>query len=235
MADGGVCLAYVHSSHVSYSWHQSVLHAVLYDAGRDGHLMRGGYLAMGYGTDGLVAGRNQTVEMFLRRPAEWLWWVDTDMGFEPDALYRLLEVADPVTAPVVGGLCFAWKQTETDGMGGFRHEAVPTIYDWVEGRGFAPRRDYERDAVVRCAGTGCAFVLIHRSVFLSVGEDPYARVRNPYDGKLFGEDLSFCTRLAKADVPLHVHTGVRTTHHKELWVSERDTMAGAGVMGWVSA
>ena len=222
MADGGVCLAYVHSNRVSYSWHQSTMHAVLYDAGRDGHMMRGGYLAMRYGTDGLVAARNQTAEMFLKRPAEWLWWVDTDMGFEPDALYRLLEAADPVERPVVGGLCFVWRETETDGMGGFRHDAVPTIFDWQPKHGFVPRREYERDAVVQCAGTGCAMILVHRSVLERLGPDPYVRRRNPDSGKLIGEDLSFCTRLAEHGIQLHVHTGVKTSHHKELWVTERD-------------
>ena len=231
MGDGGVCLAYVHSNRVSYSWHQSMMHAVLYDAGRDGHVIRGGYLATRYGTDGLVAARNQTVEMFLRKPAEWLWWIDTDMAFDPDALYRLLDAAHPVQRPVVGGLCFVWRESETDGMGGFRHEAIPTIYDWHNG--FAPRKNYERDALVQCAGTGCALILIHRTVFEKVGDDPYNRRLNPETGRPFGEDLSFCTRLAEHDIPLHVHTGVKTTHHKELWVSERDFDGPMAAPDWL--
>ena len=38
-------------------------------------------------------------------------------------------------------------------------------------------------------------------------------------GPLMSEDLSFCCRLAALDVPVHVHTGVRGSHHKGCWVS----------------
>jgi hypothetical protein len=44
------------------------------------------------------------------------------------------------------------------------------------------------------------------------------------DGAM-GEDLSFCMRAQALDIPIHVHTGVRTTHAKRIWLSEHDFLA----------
>jgi hypothetical protein len=38
-------------------------------------------------------------------------------------------------------------------------------------------------------------------------------IRHP-KGAHFSEDLAFCIRLAACGIPLHVHTGIRTTHDK---------------------
>ena len=239
MADpASVTLAYVHSSKVSYSWHRSVTDTLMHDLGQRQHLLRGGFLATRYGTDGLPAARNLTAAMFVERGTDWLWWTDTDMGFAPEALYGLLAVADPAERPVVGGLCFVWAETETDGMGGFRAKAVPTIYGWhnADGKtGFMPQMTYPPDSVVQCHGTGAAFILVHRSVFETLGEFPYERIVNPVSGKVLSEDLSFCAKCTQAGIPIHVHTGVKTSHHKELWVTERDLAAPPPAMNWVAA
>ena len=44
-----------------------------------------------------------------------------------------------------------------------------------------------------------------------------------------GEDVSFCVRAAAAGFPIHVHAGVRTTHHKAVWVSEPHYFEQLGV------
>ena len=86
--------------------------------------------------------------------------------------------------------------------------------------GFAARFDYEPDTVVRCSGTGSACILIHRSVLERLGPNPYEPLRNPSTGELIGEDLSFCARASQADIPIHVHTGVPTSHLKPVWMGE---------------
>jgi hypothetical protein len=62
--------------------------------------------------------------------------------------------------------------------------------------------------------------LIHRSVFEKLGPNPYEPLRNPTTGELIGEDLSFCARAAQLDIPIHVHTGVPTSHLKPVWMGE---------------
>ena len=232
-----VTVAYVHPNEVTTSWHHSLLNLIGWDLGHGCHVARGGWIGIRcYGADGIPAARNNAVKQFLESDAEWLFWIDTDMGFEPDAVDRLLEVADPETRPIVGGLCFAQKQTVPDGMGGWRTALAPTIYDWttIEATGetgFLSRREYPINSLIQCAGTGSACILIHRSVFEHLAADGrgdwYDRIPNPTaNGRLLGEDLSFCLRAGAAGIPLHVHTGVRTTHFKPAWLGEEDYWAG---------
>jgi len=234
VTNGAVTVAYVHPNEVTTSWHQSLLGLIGWDLGHDCRVARGGWLAMRcYGADGIPAARNKAVEQFLAdKDAEWLFWIDTDMGFEPDTVDRLLEVADPVERPIVGGLCFAQKQTAPDGMGGWRTALAPTIYDWTTVEetgetGFLSRRSYPINALVRCAGTGSACILIHRSVLERMAVEGtgawYDRIPNPTaNNRLLGEDLSFCLRAGALDIPVYIHTGVRTTHFKPAWLGEDD-------------
>lgn len=229
-----ITVAFVHSSDVAYSWHHSLVQMVGYDMAHEARIMRGGWIAMRCGAAGLVEARNRTVSEFLvSQDADWLLWLDTDMGFPADLAEKLLEVADPDTRPIVGALCFSQRESEADGMGGWRCRAVPTIFDWTKlengSQGFLVRWDYAPNTLVRCNGTGSAAVLVHRSVFSRVaakyGPRWYDMVPNPSTGELVGEDLSFCLRAASLEIPVHVHTGLPTTHMKRLWLGEPDYMA----------
>lgn len=229
-SDTSVTVAYVHSNDVAHSWHQSLLDLIGYDLSHHGRVLAGGWLGMRCGTDGLPAARNMAVAKFLsEKDSEWLFWIDTDMGFNPDTVDRLLAVADPVQRPVVGALCFAQRERELDGMNGFRCMPAPTLYDWVtmgDKAGFMGRAHYPINEIVRCAGTGSACILIHRSVFEKIqdanGPVWYERVLNKGMNQLVSEDLSFCMRAAALDIPVHVDTGARTTHLKQFWLAEED-------------
>ncbi len=76
-----------------------------------------------------------------------------------------------------------------------------------------------------CAGTGSAFLIIHRSVLEQVkaeyGPSWYSPVFNSSLNMTISEDLSFCTRAGALGIPVHIHTGVRTTHLKQVWLDER--------------
>jgi hypothetical protein len=229
-AADAVVVAYVHSNNVTYSWHHSMIELVGWDLARHGRVIRGGYLAMRYGTDGISLARNKAALDFLaEKEADWLFWVDTDMGFPADIVDRLMEAADPIERPIVGALAFSQREEVDDGMGGFRCRATPTIFDWVntgEQLGFGIRFDYPADTLLRCGGTGSACILIHRSVFERIeakyGRAWYDRVPNTSTGQILSEDLSFCLRAGTLDIPVYVHTGIKTSHLKQLWLSEDD-------------
>ena len=233
---GSVTLAYLHSTEVAHSWHLGMLDMLTYDLQHHQRIVRGNFLATRCGTGGVVEGRNATVEQFLQRDGvEWLMWVDTDMGFSADSVDRLIAAADPVERPIVGGLCFTQKETESDGLGGFRTAPSPTLFRWAnagDGReGFVPWHDYPANEVVQVAATGSAFILIHRSVLEKVGaEGPhwYSRLTNPSTGQLLSEDLSFCGRAVQAGFPIYVDTRVKTTHMKTAWIGEADYRWAAG-------
>jgi len=135
---------------------------------------------------------------------------------------------------MVGALCFAQREMQPDGNGGYRVQAAPTIYDWVktaDKQGFMSRRIYDPDTLMRCHGTGSAAILIHRTVFEKVKAEfgpvwydraPDGNVSEYGSQRLMGEDLSFCMRAGTLDIPVHVHTGVKTTHLKNVWLAEAD-------------
>jgi hypothetical protein len=231
--DDSIYIAYMHGSRVSHSWHRSMMDAFAYDKSVGSDLIRRAPLSVACsGPHGLVEGRNMAVRQFLEdTDDEWLFFVDTDMGFEPDALERLWFAADPVKRPVVGGLCFALKHVGPDGKGGFNVRPVPTLFMWGEtpeqGHGFISRFRYPPDTLVQVAGTGAAFLLIHRSVLQAMrddedmgGEDAWFNLIQYADGTQVSEDLSFCYRVGAAGYPIFVHTGISVSHHKEFWLTE---------------
>ncbi len=215
---------------VSSSFAESLLRLVLHDAQNEGHLIRGGGPAfLPASPNTLPDMRNAACKMLLDdTEAEWLLFIDSDMGFHEETLYILLAAADPERARVVGALCFGMRQVEADGMGGFRTHPFPVLFDWTPDEsgkfGFTIRYDYTPNVVTRVAATGAAFLLIHRTVLAQVreahGETWFDRaVLAPGEG-LMGEDVAFCARLGRLGIPVHVHTGVPTTHLKSVWVSQ---------------
>lgn len=236
---GAVTVGYLHGHGVSYSWHRSMIEMTAWDLANHMRVWRGGYVAMRCDTGEIVKGRNEAAAEFLAQgSAEWLWMVDTDMGFAPDTIDRLVAAADPDKRPIVGALCFSQREVDQDGMGGWNTLATPTVFDWAhdgDKQGFAVRWDYPPDTLVACDGTGMACALIHRSVLERIrdaqtptpggGTAPagpvwFNRVPNMTTGQMISEDLSFCVRVRALGIPVHVHTGVRTTHHKPVWVGE---------------
>lgn len=214
----------------STAFTDSMLRMVMFDANNAGHLISGGgpmFLPASPNT--LPAMRNQACALLLdETQADWLLFIDSDMGFHETALYALLEVADPTERPVIGALCFGMKQAEPDGIGGWKTHPFPTIYDWTENEagkwGFSLRYDYATDTVTRAAATGAAFLLIHRTVLQKLreqhGDTWFDRaVMEPGEG-LMGEDIAFCARLGRAGIPIYVHTGVKVSHIKPVWVDE---------------
>ncbi len=235
MPNDDVTVAYVHPNEIAHSFHQSLIAMFGHDLEHHGRLARGGWLAVRcYGADGIPAARNFAVKEFLKdKTADWLLFIDTDMGFAPDTIDKLLEVADPEHRPIVGALCFAQKVTDSDGKGGWKMQMAPTLFNWHdEGTpdseiGFLSSRYYPINSLVRVAGTGAACIMIHRNVLLKMrdkfGEEWYTRCPNPTaGGRMLGEDLSFCLRAGVINTPVFVHTGVKTTHFKTIWLSEQD-------------
>jgi hypothetical protein len=220
-------LGYLHPNDVSASFHKSLLNLVGWDMSHDRRLQ--GWSTVKCASGGLPEGRNQLIAALLESSAEWLFMVDADMGFEPMALDMLLAMADPIERPIIGGLCFAQREAFEDGMNGFRCLPRPTIFDYVthaDGHTrFTGRAHYPINTLVRCAATGAAFLVIHRSVVRRIldahGPVWFDRVRGT-DNSLIGEDISFFVRCQALEIPCHVHTGIRTTHLKNLWVSENE-------------
>lgn len=217
-------VAYLHPGEVSWSFHRSIDEMKWWEFARTG--VPPIEIANRCSSGNIPAGRNEITQQFLdHTEADWLLFVDADMGFAADSLERLLKSASPKDRPVVGGLCFAVKRTGTDPTThAERFQCMPTLYTWHElpdRAGFAVIEDYERDAMVLVSATGAAFLLIHRQVLVDIreqyGDHWFDRIPHELPkphGTLFSEDMSFCIRVAGVDVPLYVNTAVKTSHDK---------------------
>ena len=229
MAD--VYAAYLHPNNITASFHKSLWGLKEHDTQNSQRI--GGWGAVRSSGYGIPEARNTVIDYFLTTDADWLWFVDGDMGFAPDVLDRLLDVADKNERPIVGGLCFAYMEQGFDGYNGIRSRPMPTIYEWYsEQQGFQGRAHYPVNQLVRTAATGFAMVVIHRTVLTRI-RDEYGpnwcdRLPKPKtkigDGPL-GEDMSFFTRVGALDIPTFVHTGIRTSHQKTIFVQEEDFWA----------
>jgi GT2 family glycosyltransferase len=227
---GDVLLGYLHPSEVTASFHKSLLDLLGHDLSGPRRLHSWAMIKCGSGD--IAGARNQLAEKFLESECQWLFMIDADMGFAPHALDDLLSLADPQDRPIVGGLAFAQRESCADGMNGFRCFPSPTLFDYrVTGKGpkgshqFQGRSHYPANTLVKTGATGGAFVLIHRTVFEQIAADLTEQPFEQYldeAGERMGEDISFFDRCRRIDVPVHVHTGIRTTHYKHLWLAEDD-------------
>lgn len=217
MTDGSVGVGFLDPGHWSHCFGQSLIDLYLCDSvGSRRIIPNGMQLRQWAGAGGIVAGRNKIVAQFLdATECEWLFMVDSDMGFGPTTVDQLLAAADPVDRPVVGGLCFALRKDQPGEFYGQKYVVVPTCFEYVDTEtevGFRSMVDYPRDAVFPVAGTGAACMVIHRTALEALrvlsGDHWYDPIAT------YSEDLSFCVRLAAADIPIFVDSGVRTTHDK---------------------
>jgi hypothetical protein len=214
---GKVVVAYLHPGTVAAGFHTSLLNLYLWDNRHQRRILDGGgHLAMQSGAN-ITKARNDVARQFLdQHDAEWLLWIDSDMTFDPDSLDRLLEAADPVERPIVGGLCFG--QTTT----GRWDEVWPTIYWWDDSAGYpavARATDYPPDTLIKVGSTGSAFILIHRQVLEDLREkfpEPFPWYQESgLGGRHVSEDHTFCLRAVASGFPIHIHTGIRTGHVKQ--------------------
>jgi hypothetical protein len=199
------------------------------DQATSGRIIREGgqYVRKVSGTMGVAAARSEIASYFLEHTdGEWLFMVDSDMGFRADTVDRMVESAERNNVPVLGALCFAQRLDPDLAQGELyaaRLRIQPTLYAYQERpngeRGFQSITKYRRDAFQHVAATGAACLLIHREALTAVGADPFMPITDPTAGgngtpRTFSEDLSFCVRVQAAGLEMGVDTSIKTTHYK---------------------
>lgn len=222
MKPSTVAVGFLDPGHWSHCFGQSLIDTYLTDAFSARRMVpEGRQLRVNCQAGGLVAGRNEVARQFLDlTECEWLFVVDSDMGFGPDTVHQLIGSANPSTRPVVGGLCFSLRKDTPGEFYGQKYVVVPTCYELAQdgdALGFRSIINYERDSVIKVDGTGSACIVIHRSALEKIraehGDHWYDPITLP-DGTTFSEDLSFCLRLQSVGLEVFVNTNVRTTHDK---------------------
>lgn len=166
--------------------------------------------------------RDAIVLEFMSDPQkpDWLLFLDSDMTFPSDIVFRLLNWR----LPVVGGLYFhrkwhhplvfkdAGKRLDQWGRMIHTHEFIrDEVHDFLVAAG-VPRRDQavaiERpDRLLQCGAIGTGAMMIHRSV-LEAMDGPWFE----YAEFAESEDLSFCRKVRAMDLPVYVDLGTICGH-----------------------
>lgn len=156
--------------------------------------------------------RNQAAQKAVAEGYDYIFWIDSDMTFEPDLLERMF--ASIGDKPFLTALCF-----------GRRPPFKPCIFNELsasqEGLGVMPHAenwfDYPRNSIVEVAGAGFACVL-QKVEMLDVMLSVYGVPFFPLAG--LGEDLSFCFRAAKIDFKMYADTSIKIGHIMRMSVDE---------------
>lgn len=159
-------------------------------------------------------GRNELVCEFLDTSYEWAWFVDSDIDFPPETMYRLLNASTTSGHKVMAGLYVM--------VGDER--PVPAIFLPDREKIFQTPIDYpERLVEVSATGTGC--MMIHRDVLEKVQADRggsrnawfWEELRTDPSGNevAVSEDLNFCLRARESGFTVAVDCTVHVGHHKD--------------------
>lgn len=206
-----VVLGYVHPGTVAEPFMSSVLRCYARDMRGHQHL-RGTAEAH---TSIIAYGRNIVVGEFLKAgDADWLWFVDTDIGFPPDALCQLVEAADPVERPIIAGLAFVVQ---------YGHVAANWARWDAERTSLLPLARLPDAVLSEVDGCGMACTLIHRTVLEALlaehgGRDPgwawFGHDQVKVGGIRLGEDYTFCLRAQRLGFKIWGHRGPFLDHYK---------------------
>ncbi|HEY5986987.1 MAG TPA: glycosyltransferase [Streptosporangiaceae bacterium] len=217
-----VVISYLSPGVVHSAFMESVFDLIVYDVAFHQRIVNGGGRLATQAGSNLAAPRNGLVKQFLEYGrADWLLMIDSDMTFRPDLLERLLEYADPETAPIVGGLCFGFDdkgqiQPTLFGLtGDQQHPQVIRYHEWPP------------DSMFQVAATGGACLLMHKSALEKIRDFKLPNRDEPgfnrafpwfqeleHDGQPVSEDIAFCWRAGLAGVPIFVNTAVQLGHIK---------------------
>lgn len=183
----------------------------------------------------ITRARNTVVTQFLDDPqATHLLFIDADIGFEPDAVFRLLAF----DAEIVGGVYptkkIDWARVQTmasSGVDKLESASLAYVIEYADRHRIGVRDGF---TPVRYAGTG--FLLIHRSALLTLierhpelkferqHESPDPGAGSPHRYALFdcmidpatktylSEDFSFCKRWTDSGGEIWVDLTSKLTH-----------------------
>lgn len=151
--------------------------------------------------------RNQLAKEAIDKGFDRLFFLDSDMTFQPDLMERLSARMDE-GREFICGLCFTRKKP-----------FIPTIYKRTEyeeldgGKGLLPVAepyiDYPHDSVVEIASGGFGGCMISTDLVKRLA-DRYGLPFAPLLG--FGEDLSFCIRARENGAKLYCDTSIKLGH-----------------------
>jgi len=148
--------------------------------------------------------RNNIAQRMLGDGMDECIFMDTDQGFEPDALVKILSHDVPIVAGVVHR-----RYPPFD----------PILIRLKDGKPsyISPQEAYSGE-LLEVDETGFGFVRIQSDVFMDVPW-PWFEFRKDKNGKDIGEDIHFYRQAKAAGFPLHVDTSIQCRHFAHIAVN----------------
>jgi hypothetical protein len=146
---------------------------------------------------------------------DWLLWVDSDIVLTVDVMQKLWSTADKHHRPVVSGVYFISKETESALM-----KPYPVLFNDVSEFQIQYVHPLPDNEVIKCDSAGFGLVLMHRSIVSAMrsahpGQSMFTETAaSSNDDQFIGEDIVFFRKMKQAGIPLHAHTGARVKHMK---------------------
>ena len=168
----------------------------------------------------VAANRSRVADVFLdETSAEWLLFIDTDVGFEVEMVNRLLSYGD-AQHQIIAGLCFTWLQlpdgSKVLGPNWWERNAAGEEQTVIEIR---------QDRLNPLSYCGMAFTLIGRTVltevrkaykhFVGLTTFGYDILHIGNTVTLGGEDISFCKRAEYCGFSTWGAGDVTVDHYKQ--------------------
>lgn len=132
------------------------------------------------------------VQQWLGPKPQWLLFLDTDIIFKPEDVYALIDAADPIEKPIVGGLYFGFMEGSPTPVWRKIYHERGLDNEW------GTMNTVTIGVIEPIDAVGMGFTLIHRSVLEGMPEIEGDNWRwfghDCWKGKRLGEDLTFCAR-----------------------------------------
>ena len=164
--------------------------------------------------------RNIVVMEFLQSNIEYLLSIDTDILFEPEHVYRLLDIMDS-EHQIVSGFYYALTDEGQVHSAAWNFETPRLVADQT------PRKIERLQEIASC---GFGFCMVHRSVFERIaerhsddqwkwfGHDLWPLPEGNQKGRL-GEDVTFCMRARELGIKTWGYGDVFVSHVKTCYLT----------------
>lgn len=154
--------------------------------------------------------RNKLGKKALEMEADYIFWLDSDMMFEPDILKRMYEEATENDYDILSGVYYRRRPPYT-----------PVLFDKLEvvaGRAFTSEFQEIPDKTFEVGGIGFGCVLMKVQVLfdmMSKYNDMFSPVYSA------GEDLSFCIRAKELGYKIYANPEYYLGHYSQTIVNRQ--------------
>ena len=158
----------------------------------------------------IYTSRNNLAQRAIQMEADYVFWLDSDMVFEPDILIRMLKTVQENDLDILTGLYFRRVRPYS-----------PVLFDKLDiRRNICSWSEFKEipDGIFEIGGCGFGCVLMDTSVFLSV-QSKHGNCFAPIANN--GEDIAFCWRARDCGYKIFCDPSVICGHVGKIIVDEK--------------